>query len=77
MGDGDDRAVELGEEAFEPADRLGVEMVRRLVEEQQIRRREQQQAAQRDAAALAAGERFDVAVAFGHAQRVHRMVEVC
>ena len=73
--DGDDRALVVGEEALEPRDRLGVEMVRRLVEQQQIRRREQQ-AAERDAAALAAGERLDVAVALGHAQRVHRVIDV-
>ena len=50
-------------------------MVRRLVEQQQIRRGKQQ-TAERDAAALAAGERRDVTVAFGHAQRIHRVVDV-
>ena len=42
--DGDDGARVVGEEALEPRDRLGVEMVRRLVEQQQIRRRQQQPA---------------------------------
>ena len=75
VGDGDDRALVVGEEALEPRDRLRVEMVRRLVEQQQAGRREQQPA-ERDAAALAAGERRDVAVAVRQAQRVHRVVEV-
>ena len=56
MGDRDDRALVLGEVALEPVDRLGVEVVRRLVEQQQVGRA-QQQATERDAAALAAGER--------------------
>ena len=38
MRDRDDRALVLGEEALEPGDRLGVEVVRRLVEQQQVRR---------------------------------------
>src|SRR6185369_13523390 len=42
----------VGEEALEPSDRLGVEMVGRLVEQQQVWRREQQ-ARKRDAPALA------------------------
>ena len=58
--DGDDGARVLGEEALEPGDRLGVEVVGRLVEEQQVRRLEQQPA-ERDAAPLAARERLDVA----------------
>ena len=75
MGDGDDGAGVLAEEALEPGDRLGVEMVRRLVEQQQVGRREQQ-TAERDAAALAARERPDVGVAGRQAQGVHRLVEV-
>ena len=75
MRDGDDGALVVGEEALEPRDRLGVEMVRRLVEQQQVRRREQQPA-QRDAAPLAAGERRHVAVAVRQPQRVHRVVEL-
>ena len=74
VGDGDDGALVVGEEALEPRDRLGVEVVRRLVEQQQVGRREEQ-AAERDAAPLAARERRDVAVAVGQAQRVHRAVE--
>ena len=74
VGDGDDGALVVGEEALEPGHRLGVEVVRRLVEEQQVGRGEQQPA-QRHAAPLAAGERLDVAVAVGQPQRVHRAVE--
>ena len=54
--DGDDGAGVVREEALEPRDRLGVEVVRRLVEQQQVGRGEQQPA-ERDAPPLAAGER--------------------
>jgi hypothetical protein len=64
-------ALVLLEEPLEPRHRLGVEMVRGLVEEQQVRRLEQQPA-QRHAAALAARERRDVGVRRRAAQRVHR-----
>ena len=74
MGDGDDGALVVVEEALEPGDRLGVEVVRRLVEQQQVGRGEQQPA-ERDAAPLAARERRHVAVAVGQPQRVHRAVE--
>ena len=56
MGDGDDGALVVGEVALEPLDRLGVEVVGRLVEQQQVGLA-QQQPAERDAAALAARER--------------------
>ena len=49
-------------------------MIRRLVEQQQIRSGEQQ-AAECNAPALSAGERLDVALALGHAQRVHRVID--
>ena len=62
------------EEPLEPRDRLGVEMVRRLVEEQQVRRL-QQQPAERHAPALAARERRDVGVRRRQPQRVHRELE--
>ena len=75
VGDGDDRALVLLEVPLEPGDRLGVEVVRRLVEQQQVGRGEQQPA-ERDAAALAAGERRDVGVGGREAQRVHRLVEL-
>ncbi|CAB4869529.1 unannotated protein [freshwater metagenome] len=75
MGDRDDGARVLGEMALKPADRLGVEVVRRLVEQQQVRSA-QQQTAERNAAALAAGELGDVRVGRRQAQRVHRVLEL-
>ena len=72
--DGDDGAGVVLEEALEPGDRFGVEMVGRLVEQQQVGRL-QQQAAQRDAAALAARQRRDVGIGGRQPQRVHRQLE--
>ena len=72
--DGDDGARVLLQEPLEPGDRLGVEMVGRLVEQEQIRRL-QQQPAERDTTALAAGQRRDVGVARRQPQRVHRELE--
>ncbi len=74
VGDGDHGALVVGEEALEPGDRLGVEVVRGLVEQQQVRGREEQPA-ERDAPALSARERRHVAVALGQPERVHRPVE--
>ncbi len=74
MRDRDNASLVVLEEALEPRDRLGVEMVRRLVEQQQVGRL-QQQAAQRDAAALAARQLRDVRVARRQPQRVHREVK--
>ena len=75
VGDRDDGSGVFLQEAFEPVDRLGVEVVRGLVEQQQVGRREQQPA-QRDAATLAAGERRDVGVVGRAPQRVHRDLDV-
>ncbi len=75
VGDGDDRARVLGEEALQPLDRLGVEVVGRLVEQQQVGVLEQQPA-QRHASLLAAGERGDVGVVGRAAERVHRDLDV-
>ena len=72
--DGDDGARVVLEEALEPGDRFGVEMVGRLVEQQQVRRL-QQQAAERHAAPFAARERRDVGIGRRQAQRVHRQLE--
>ena len=55
MGDDQDGAGIIAQMTFKPVDRLGVEMVGRLVEQQQFRLL-QQQLAERDAAALAARE---------------------
>ncbi len=73
--DGDDGALVLRKEALQPEHRLGVEMVRRLVEQQQVGRL-QEQPAERDAPTLSARERADLTVAFREPQRVHRVVEM-
>ena len=75
VGDRDDRARVLLQEPLQPEDRLGVEVVGRLVEQQQVGVAEEQ-AGERDAALLAAGERRDVGVVGRAAQRVHRDVDV-
>ncbi len=61
MGDGDHGARIFVQEAFEPGDRFGVQMVGRLVEQQHVGLGEQQPA-QRHAAALAARELGDIGV---------------
>ncbi len=75
MGDGHDRAAVLVEETLEPVDRLGVEVVRRLVEQQQVRVLEEEPC-QGHAASLAAAKRADVLVVRRAAQRVRRDVDV-
>src|SRR5262249_25412541 len=60
---GDARAFAPRGEALEPQHRLGIEVVRRLVEKQQVGCR-QEEPAERDPPPLAAGQRLDVAVAF-------------
>ena len=62
MGDRDDAALVVVQKAFEPGDRLGVEMVGRLVEQEQVGRREQQ-ATECDATLLATGEVRDGCIA--------------
>ena len=75
VGDGDDRPRVLLEEALEPVDRFGVEVVGRLVEEEQVRVAEEEPG-ERDASLLAAGERGDAGVVGRAAQGVHRDVDV-
>ena len=75
VGDGDDRALELGEVPLEPPHALGVEMVRGLVEEQHVGLGEEQPA-ERHAAPLAARDLRHVGVARGEAERVHREVDL-
>ena len=75
MGDDQDRAGIVAQMPFEPVDRLGVEMVGRLVEQQQFGLFEQQPA-KRDAAALAARQRVDVGVVRRAAERVHRLLDL-
>ena len=63
VGDHDEAALVAGEEAAQPGDRVGVEVVGRLVEQQDAAagrgRVAEQDAGQLDAAALAAGERAE------------------
>ena len=73
--DRDDGAREILEEALEPRDGFGVQVVRRLVEQQHVGVR-QQQAAQRDAAALAARQRLHARVPRRQPQRVRRDLEL-
>ena len=75
MGDGHDGARVLLEEALQPLDRLGVEMVGGLVEQQQVRVLEQQPA-ERHAALLAARQDGHLGVVGRAAQRVHGDVHV-
>ncbi len=74
MGDGDDRAGVTLQVLFQPGDRLGVEVVGRLVEQQDIGLL-QQEAHQGHAPPLAAGEHRDRRVARRAAQRVHRQFQ--
>ncbi len=74
MCHGHDGARVLLEEALEPGDGFGIQMVGGLVEQQQIGLLEQQPA-QRHAAALAAREVAHLGVAGRQAQRVHRLLE--
>ena len=75
MGDGQDRALVVGEVLLEPQHALGVEVVGGLVEQQQVGLG-QQQLAQRDAALLATGQVGDGLVGRRAAQRVHRLLEL-
>ena len=74
MGHGDDRARVFVEEALEPRDRLGIEVVGRFVEQQHVGLR-QQQATQCDTAAFAARQLGDVRVPGRQAQCVSRNLE--
>ncbi len=75
MGDRDHAARELLEEALQPGDRLGVEVVGGLVEQQHVGRL-QQQAAEGHPPPLAARQLRDIGVARGQAQRVHRDLDL-
>ena len=75
VGDGDDRPGKLLQVPLQPGDRLGVEMVRRLVQQEEIGLL-QQHAAERDAAALAAREVRDLGVPRRTAKRVHRDLDL-
>ena len=73
--DDQDGARIVAQMPFEPGRRLGVEMVRRLVEQQQLGLLEQQPA-QRDAAALAARQLVDRRIVRRAAQGVHRLIDL-
>ncbi len=75
MGDGDHGPGVVLEEAFQPIDRLRVEVVGRLVEEQQVGVAEEEPG-QRDPALLTTRQRRDVGVVGWAAQGVHRDVDV-
>ncbi len=75
MGDREHRPGEPLQELLQPGHRLGVEVVRGLVQQQQIGAREQQPA-QGHPAALTAGQRGHVGVGRRAAQRVHRHVQI-
>ena len=74
VGHGDHRALVLLQMLLQPVDRLGVEVVRRLVEQQHVGLL-QQQAAQGHAAALAAREVLHRFVGVGTPQGVHRSLQ--
>ena len=75
VGDDQDRARIGAQVALEPVDRLGVEMVGRLVEQQEVGLL-QQQAAERDAALFAAGELGHIGIIRRAAERVHRLLDL-
>ena len=55
MGDGNDRALEILQEAFQPSHRFSIQMVGRFVKDEHVGGR-QQQATQRDAAFFTTGK---------------------
>ena len=75
MRDGKHRALVVVQEVLEPQDRLGIQVVRGLVEQQQVGSLEQQ-LAQGHAAALAAGKYVDRHVGIGQLQGVHGLAEL-
>ena len=75
VGDRDDGARVLLEEPLEPFDRLGVEMVRGLVEQEQVGV-PKEQPAERHATLLAAREDGHVGVVRRAAQRIHGDLDV-
>jgi hypothetical protein len=75
VGHGDHGALVLGQVLLEPRDGVGVQVVRRLVEEQEVGLGEQQPA-ERDAAALAARQVLHGGVRRRAAQGVHRVLEL-
>ena len=75
VGDGDDCALVLVQELFQPQDGLGVQVVGGLVEQQQVRGLKQQ-LAQGHTAALATGAHVDRGVRVRALQGVHCLLEL-
>ena len=73
--DGQDGALVVVQEVLEPQDRLGVQVVRGLIEQQQIGGLEQQ-LAQGYATALAARKHVDRHIGIGQLQGVHGLAEL-
>ena len=63
------------EEPLEPRNGLGIQVVRRLVEQQQVRRG-QEQATERHTSPLTTGELGDIGIGRRAAQRVHGDLEL-
>ena len=75
MRDDQDRPFVVDQVLLEPGDRLGVEVVGRFVEEQHVGRFKEQ-FAKRDAARLTTGQRRDIGIIRGAAQRLHCDVDL-
>lgn len=75
MRDGQHCTLVVMQEVLEPQDRLGVQVVRGLVEQQQVGSLEQQ-LAQGHATALAAGKHVDRHVGIGQLQGVHGLADL-
>jgi hypothetical protein len=75
MGDDEDRARIFVQVAFEPGDRLRIEVVGGLVEQQKLGLL-QEEPAERDPPPLAARELGNVGIVGRAAQRVHRQVDL-
>ncbi len=75
VGDDQDRARIVAQMAFEPIDGLGVEMVRRLVQQQEVGLLEEQPA-ERHAAPLAARELRHVGIVGRTAERLHGLIDL-
>ena len=75
VGDDQDRALVFDQVPLEPGDGLGVEMVRRLVEEEHVGRL-QEQLAERHAPPLAAREVGGARIVGRAAERLHRDVDL-
>ncbi len=76
MGNRDHGAFEVMQEALQPGDRFGVQVVRRFVQQQHVWLF-QQQAAQRNTAAFTTGQVRDFGVPVWQAQRIGCTFQLC